>query len=267
MSKTQRIGPYKKEGQTSYASGSFVVIELLKTKPELVEKVFIHSLYKEKERLVLLCRKAGVPVSFGDDAFRRLNEKENTYVLAEFRKYACRLKEDTPHVVLVNPSDMGNLGTIVRTLTAFCFNQLAIISPCADIFNPKTVRASMGALFHMEFELFDAFGQYQSRFPKHALFPFMLEGMELGVRLNTLSDNTLSDSGSREAPLFSLIFGNEASGLDQSFARIGSAVKIPQSVCVDSLNLSIAVGIGAYAFADKYGIMKGTGKVSNRGME
>jgi TrmH family RNA methyltransferase len=48
--------------------------------------------------------------------------------------------------------------------------------------------------------------------------------------------------------LFSLVFGNEASGLDDSYLKVGTSVMIPQSPDVDSLNLTIAVGIGVYAF-------------------
>ena len=47
---------------------------------------------------------------------------------------------------------------------------------------------------------------------------------------------------------FTLIFGNEASGLPPEFARMGQSVLIPQTNEVDSLNLSVSVGIGVYSF-------------------
>ena len=47
---------------------------------------------------------------------------------------------------------------------------------------------------------------------------------------------------------YALVFGNEGSGLPAEFAAMGQAVRIPHSNEIDSLNLSIAVGIGAYAF-------------------
>ena len=47
---------------------------------------------------------------------------------------------------------------------------------------------------------------------------------------------------------FSLIFGNEASGLPPEFAKMGTSVLIPQTREVDSLNLSVSVGIGVYSF-------------------
>ena len=50
---------------------------------------------------------------------------------------------------------------------------------------------------------------------------------------------------------FSLVFGNEASGLPDEFAQWGISTLIPHSSRIDSLNLAIAAGIGMYAFTRK----------------
>ena len=55
----------------------------------------------------------------------------------------------------------------------------------------------------------------------------------------------------RRARPFSLVFGNEQSGLPAVFQTYGQSVFIPQSDKIDSLNLSVAVSIGAYAFRQK----------------
>ena len=241
MSKADIIKPYKKEHEISYVSGAYATIEILKIKPGLVRRVFIHSAYTGRRGLEEKCNKIGIPVVFGDAAFRRVNQKENAYVLAVFGKYACTLDPGRPHIVLANPADMGNLGTILRTMAGFNLTNLAIITPAADIFDPKTIRASMGALFHISFELFGTFDAYRRKYPCHLCYPFMLNGAELpGVLARNCS------------PLFSLIFGNEATGLGPEYASAGSAVRIPQSAAVDSLNVSVAAGIGMYAFAGKY---------------
>ena len=56
--------------------------------------------------------------------------------------------DDANHVVLVNPGDMGNMGTIIRTMLGFNYSNLAIIKPGVDVFDPRVIRASMGALFN-----------------------------------------------------------------------------------------------------------------------
>ena len=53
-------------------------------------------------------------------------------------------------------------------------------------------------------------------------------------------------AGRREP--YALVFGNEASGLPPEFGRLGQSVVIPHSSAIDSLNLAVAVSIGAYAF-------------------
>ena len=83
-----------------------------------------------------------------------------------------------PHVALVCPSDMGNLGTILRTLRGFGIRDLALVGNGADVWNPKVVRASMGALFRMEVESFPEFSRLSEpvRGREKPLSLFMLDG-------------------------------------------------------------------------------------------
>lgn len=80
------------------------------------------------------------------------------------------------HVVLVNPGDMGNMGTIMRTMLGFNYYNLAIIRPGVDVFDPRVLRASMGAMFHLNIEYFDSFEDYLKRFPSHDIYTLMLKG-------------------------------------------------------------------------------------------
>jgi len=95
----------------------------------------------------------------------------------------------------------------------------------------------MGAIFRMNVETYDRFEDYRAAYPDHALYPFMLDGAE-----------KLDDAARSRPELYALVFGNEATGLPPSFKSMGHPVFIPQSREVDSLNLSVAVALGAYAF-------------------
>ena len=143
---TNKIKPYKKDFVYSYTGSTYSTVELLKTKPEIIETVYIHSLFTDNCGLTDLCYTKKIPVVYSDKAFNLINQKENSYVIGIFHKYENRLSANEPHIVLVNPSDMGNLGTIIRTAAGFNIKNIAVIQPAADIFNPKTIRASMGAL-------------------------------------------------------------------------------------------------------------------------
>jgi RNA methyltransferase, TrmH family len=52
-------------------------------------------------------------------------------------------------ICLDNISNPGNLGTIIRNCDWFGFSDILLTNDCAEIFNPKTIRASMGSIFHL----------------------------------------------------------------------------------------------------------------------
>jgi len=236
---SRQIKPYRKDADYSYTLGAFPTFELIDAKPEIVRRVIVHSTFTEQDKLRGICSKNNISVEINDNLIRKLSDKENCYVAGVFGKYSCKLDADKPHIVLVNPSNMGNLGTIIRTAVGFGIYNLAIIQPSADIFNPKTVRSSMGALFRLKFALYDNFESYRNEFGRHEIYTFMLNG-----------EKTLKLDNCPKAELYSLVFGNEASGLDDSYLKVGTSIMIPQSPYVDSLNLTIAVGIGAYVFSN-----------------
>lgn len=244
MSDSIVLRSYKKEFDYSYTSGAYATIEMILAKPQIVRSVYVHSKYSDKSGIEDLCNEKKIPVVYNDKSFARINEKENSYVFGLFNKYYCELSYSRPHIVLVNPCDMGNLGTIIRTMAGFRIFDLAVITPAADAFNPKTVRASMGALFHINLKEYSSFEEYQSAFQNHVFFPFLLDGKL-----------TLSLDNCPVTPLFSLIFGNEASGLPVEYSTVGTGIRIPLSLNVDSFNLSIAAGIGMFIFANRNGLI------------
>lgn len=236
----QQIRTYKKEADYSYTLGAFPTYELISARPEKVIMVVVHSSYTDTDKLKQICKKSSIPLECNDKLIMKLSDKENCFVAGLFEKYDSGLSGSSSHIVLVNPSNMGNLGTVLRTAVGFGIYDIAIILPAADLFNPKTVRSSMGALFKLRFHLYPSFSLYREEFPHHEIFTFMLNG-----------ERTLNLTDCPKPKLFSLVFGNEATGLGTSYLEAGTSIFIPQSADVDSLNLTIAVGIGAYVFTNQ----------------
>lgn len=250
------IKKYRKKDAYSYCLGSFPTFELLQTRPEAVEMILLHSGAKTElqNRLKQMCEKAGVRIVYSDRHLEKLRDKENCIVIGVFRKYHCRLEHNADHVVLVNPGDMGNLGTIIRSCVGFGITNLAVIEPAADIFHPRAVRASMGAVFKMKFEYFPCFDQYYREYGgERENYPFMLNGE---YRLGTFEHP-------KNRP-YSLIFGNEASGLDAGYLKVGKSVVISHTHSIDSLNLSLATGIGIYEFCKINGGQESSEKYNNK---
>jgi TrmH family RNA methyltransferase len=189
------------------------------------------------EKLRRLCKEQGVREEIADKALRRISGKDNCFAAVVFEKWQAELESDKPHVVLHHPMDEGNLGTIQRTLLGLGLKDIAVIRPAADAFDPRVVRATMGALFSLRLKQYDSFEAYRQEYPDHRLYPFMLDGSVM-----------LEEAVAQVQRPYALVFGNEGSGLPPEFAQMGQAVRIPHSNEIDSLNLSIAVGIGAYAF-------------------
>src|SRR5438067_3093941 len=167
------LKPYKKELDHSYTFGVFPTLELLHARPESVLKVLLSESGRKNRGVAKfedLCRRHHFRLEVNDRAVERLAPKENAYAIGVFEKYAEKLNATANHLVLVNPSDMGNLGTIIRTMLGFGVSNLALVRPAADIFDPRTVRASMGALFGVNFQYFDIFAEYRDTYP-HNLYP------------------------------------------------------------------------------------------------
>ena len=134
-------------------------------------------------------------------------------------------------------SDSGKVGTAIRSLIGFGVHDVAVIKPCVDVFDPHVLRASMGAFYKMRVHVYDTFEEYRAQHPDRALYPFMLDGAK-----------TLTEVAPTAKPPFSLVFGNEQTGLPPHFATLGQSVFIPQSREIDSLNLAVAVSVGTFVF-------------------
>ncbi len=233
------LAAYDQRLDYSYAPGIFPAMEALTHRPQCVRRVLVHSQGQEGvEKLTALAEEKGIRVEVADRALSRVSGKENCYAAAVFGKFSDTLSPRQPHVVLHCPSDSGNVGTILRTALGFGVEDVALIRPCVDLFDPRTVRATMGALFSLRLHVYDRFEDYRADFPAHTLYPFMLTG-------STALEEALSAAPPER---WTLIFGNEGSGLPDSFSTLGRAVRIPSNDRVDSLNLAVAAAIGIYAF-------------------
>lgn len=230
---------YKKEDEYSYSLGATLTYEALGNKKIEIDNIFYNS--KTSEELVSefdkICKQRQIPFELNNKIFNTLSSKENCFIIAKFKKFENMIANDKPHIVLVNPSNMGNLGTIIRSALGFNVCDIAIIKPAVDLFDPKTVRASMGAVFNARVQYFDSIEDYLKNFSHYNFYPFMLKAKH---DLREIQNIDLNHTA--------LIFGNEATGLDDKFLNIGESVIIKHSKAIDSLNLQTAVSIALFHF-------------------
>ena len=138
-------------------------------------------------------------------------------------------------VVLDGVSEPGNMGTVIRTAEALGFDGIYLMKGCADIYSPKTVRATMGSVFRMKFktgcELTDIEELQKSGFTVISTTPggdTVLE--ELSVRGKV-----------------ALVIGNEAHGICSQLLELSDLrVKITMEGLAESLNAAVAAGIAMH---------------------
>ena len=235
-----KLEPYTRKLDYSYQLGVFPALMLLEARPECAQRLLLHPAGLENEGVVKLreiCARLGVREELAERVLRRESKKDNCFAGLVFKKYDCTLDPAASHAVLCQISDNGNAGTAMRSLLGFGIRDVAVVRPCVDVFDPHVLRASMGAFFKLRVKVYDDFDAYRADFPDRPLYPFMLDGAR-----------PLNEVAREARPPFSLVFGNEQTGLPPRFAALGQSVFIPQSDEIDSLNLAVAVSVGTYTF-------------------
>jgi len=135
-------------------------------------------------------------------------------------------------IYLHEVQDPGNLGTILRSLAWFG-NFRCLLSPSSvDPYNPKVVRSSMGAIFHVPMELDVALGSLSARFNSIATLD--------------MNGKALSDSSFKNFTCY--VFGNEARGVPRENLQTMNAQTFTIQGCgaIESLNLASAVNMCVY---------------------
>ena len=238
MKEEVKLTKYNKNNDYSYTFGIFPTFELVKNRAERVIKIILSSKLKISEdvkNLLNLCEKKNIRIEYDDRAINRVADKENCFVVGVFEKYETNFDICEKNLVLYNPSDMGNMGTIMRTMLGFGISNLIIIKPAVDHFNPKVIRASMGAIFSLNILDLDSIRNYLER-SKNKKYFFMLKGKNVLGKFKV------------ESKIYDLIFGNEANGLPEDLVDYDESVVIKHTNKIDSLNLPISIGIALYEF-------------------
>ena len=145
------------------------------------------------------------------------------------------LRGQTPLLLLLeNIQDPGNLGTMMRTAEAAGVTGVLMSRDTVDLFNPKTVRATMSAIFRVPFlytdDLIDEIGRLREE-----------DGIEV-YAAHLRASRPYDEVDCRKPCAF--LIGNEGNGLTEEAADAASGrVHIPMQGSIESLNAAMAAGI------------------------
>lgn len=160
-------------------------------------------------------------------------------ILTVSRYLPCIPEIDSPSeipgrtILLESVRDNGNVGTVIRTAAALGWT-CVLSSDCADVYSPKTVRASMGTLF--------AGGTAVCRDLEGLVRKLRESGRRVWAAALEEGGETLGRFEFREDDCF--IVGNEGQGISEKLLKAaGRTVRIPMTDKAESLNAASAAAV------------------------
>lgn len=243
--KIKRIVQLRKKKKARDAEGVFLVegIRMFREIPEkLLQEIYISESCEGKEGKEIRRRASACgirPELVSDGVFAYLSDTQTpqgilcvvgqlSYSLEEVADASC------PHMLVLDRlQDPGNVGTILRTAEGAGVTGILLDGECADIYNPKTIRSTMGSVFRMPF--------------------YYIQDLEEGIRYLKkrgictyaahLEGKRAYDEEDYRRPCAFLI-GNEGNGLRPEIADLADTyIRIPMAGEVESLNAAIASAV------------------------
>ena len=140
--------------------------------------------------------------------------------------------------------DPGNAGTVIRTADAAGADGVVLAGSSVDAYNPKTVRASVGSLFHLPVVVEPDVAAAVAAARAAGLTVLAADGE---------GETSLDDAGDLLGRRTAWLFGNEAWGLPPEVAALADhRIRIPIHGRAESLNLSTAAALCLYASASAH---------------
>ena len=180
-----------------------------------------------------------------DELFKKVSDTQTPQgILCVMKQFHYKLddlfqKENPLFLILEDIQDPGNLGTMMRTAEGAGVDGVIMTKATVDIYNPKTIRSTMGSIYRMPFmytdDLLGVMKQLQEK--KVKLYAAHLKGTSFYHELDYKGGTAF-------------LIGNEGNGLKEETAQAADVyMKIPMQGKVESLNAAVASVILMYEAA------------------
>ncbi len=206
-----------------------------------IREVYVSESYIEKNGISEKLKKTGYEI-VSDEVFKKISDTRSPQgILCVMKQYQYTLedvltKENPTLVLLEDIQDPGNLGTILRTGEGAGIDGVIMTKDTVDIYNPKTIRATMGSIYRMPFIYVDSLKETIEK----------LQDKGIVVYAAHLKGKAYYDSFDFKKGCAFLI-GNEGNGLKKETADLADFyLKIPMEGQVESLNAAIATTLLMY---------------------
>ena len=234
----QKLSSLKKERQRY---GLFV-LEGQRIVRDAIEADAVHFILFTQKALEEFAETGSDPDAAGewyiisDDLAERISQTETPqgcFAVCRIPQSVPLLKDGGKYVVLYGLQDPGNMGTVIRTADAFGIDGIILCGSC-DLYNPKTVRSTMGSLFRERISIVNDPDQ---------LFGLLKEQnvqtMAAVIDADAVKVTEMPHSGTQ-----AVFIGNEGRGLPPETAqRCDMRITIPMQGSINSLNAAMAAGV------------------------
>jgi TrmH family RNA methyltransferase len=224
-------------------SGTFLIegireIELaLKGNYELEIILFLPELISEQQLAKITKNRTDV-IEISKDVYQKLAYRDTTEgIIAVAKTKSLQLSDlklpENPLILVLEAIEKpGNIGAILRTADAAKIDAVIIANPKTDLYNPNTVRSSVGCLFT---------NQIASGSTEEVIA--FLKQKNIAIYSATLQNSTSYHTQNYTTPT-ALVVGTEATGLSELWREEATQnIIIPMQGEIDSMNVSVAAAI------------------------
>lgn len=167
MLQSKKFERYNENLPYSYVFGAFGTIELLKNKLSECIAIIVDPSFVENEAFILIKKivlNTNVEIIVDFSLINKLRDKGNIFVIGVFKKYSYPLSNSN-HLALYKINDYGTIGTIIRSMRGFDYENLVLIDCDIDLYNEHLIRSTMGAFFSCNIECFKEINDYLKKYP------------------------------------------------------------------------------------------------------
>ena len=226
-------------------SGLFVAEGLRVCRDAMLSRAAVKTLYlteaameKHADKLAELIEYAGETVLLSESVFSHVSDTLTpqgvlcTIKTLDKTLQSVTIKNGGKFLALDNVQDPNNLGTVLRSAEAFGVSGVILSNDCCDIYNPKVVRGSMGAVFRVPFLVCSTIAGFLGEYPNLSSYAAVVDG-----DAELITDISFGDS-------CVVVIGNEGNGLKrETVSACRHKITIPMNGNAESLNASAAATV------------------------
>ena len=237
--KLKKSAKFRRQSGMFIAEGLRVCVDAMQSGAS-IDTLFVTeaAVQKNEQAVQDLCACAGRAFVLSPELFDYISDTQTPQgvlcVIKTLDKSAHfdTIKNGGKFLVLDNIQDPNNLGTILRSAEAFGVSGIIMSADCCDVYNPKVVRGSMGAVFRMAFLSVEDLPLWLSEHPQLHTYAAVLD-----------SDAQKLTEISFDEPC-AVVIGNEGNGIRlQTVKACQHKITIPMNGKAESLNASVAAAI------------------------